>query len=160
MELQLDIRQRSLKMFDKWLKEGQKRQRNMHSVPQGSPSPLPPMHITLSLCTTMTILFVDIWEIDIIFKGHFTCSIYYLLLIVTLTSTLPLPDHVICGWSLISNCQSISVRVRVLNDEQPDNNTSETRRVVATGVYVYIVYSLFWKFFAYFRLRIDVYFVT
>ena len=106
----------------------------------------------------MTILFVDIWSIDIILKGHFTCSIYYLLLIVTLNGTLPLPDHVICGWSLISNCQSISVRVRVLNDEQPDNNTSDTRRVVATGVYVYIVYCLFWEIFAYFGLRIDVYF--
>ena len=50
------------------------------------------------------------------------------------------------------------MRVRVLNDEQPDNNTSETRRVVATGVYVYIDYCLFWEIFAYFGLRIDVYF--
>ena len=46
----------------------------------------------------------------------------------------------------------------MLNDEQPDNNTSETRRVVATGVYVYIDYCLFWEIFAYFGLRIDVYF--
>ena len=52
------------------------------------------------------------------------------------------------------------MRVRVLNEEQPDNNTSETRRVVATGVYVYIVYCLFWEIFAYFGLRIDVYFAT
>ena len=46
----------------------------------------------------------------------------------------------------------------MLNEEQPDNNTSETRRLVATGVYVYIVYCLFWEIFTYFGLRIDVYF--
>ena len=50
------------------------------------------------------------------------------------------------------------MRVRVLNDEQPDNNTSETRWVVATGVYVYIDYCLFWEIFAYFGLKIDVHF--
>ena len=38
------------------------------------------------------------------------------------------------------------------------DNTSDTRRVVAIGVYVYIVYCLFWEIFAYFGLRIDVYF--
>ena len=49
------------------------------------------------------------------------------------------------------------MRVRVLNDEQPDNNTSETRRVVATSVYVY---CLVLENYAYFVLRIDVYFAT
>ena len=38
------------------------------------------------------------------------------------------------------------------------SSLTETRQVVATGVYVYIVYCLFWEIFAYFGLRIDVYF--
>ena len=62
----LQNRPKSSKMCDKWLKVGKNKKwvKNMYPVPvpQGFLIALHPLHIIiLSLCTTITILFVDIW---------------------------------------------------------------------------------------------------